>query len=419
MSTRPSRNGRPGGRATEHTVRLPRPVPSELATELARRIFFVSEDIASFRLLRGQGDAVDAVLLRTGTAEPTAALSRKLRRMVRMDVLGQLARPPKVVWRSTRTTDTRPDIFEALADRGAAFEAGEGQVAVGEPVLTLMDRFDGMLREIAVTELGATEFRYPTLVPTGALQRSGYLSAFPQHVMLATRLRGDLDVYRKFTERDHDEGHVGEAMLAHCRNADYCLPPTMCYHTFHQYAGKRLSSPSTVVTARGKSFRYEGRYHTSLERLWDFTIREIVFMGEREQVLDGRERFLRRAIELVERLGLSGRCEVATDPFFCAADGASRISAQRLLELKYELRLDIAPDATVAVGSFNFHEQHFGTAFDITGRDRGPVWTGCVGFGLERLAYAFVCQHGLDESGWPEEFRGDERGRPHGRGVDR
>ncbi|MGI5422206.1 hypothetical protein [Actinomadura luteofluorescens] len=419
MSTRPSTHGRPGASTTEHTIRLPRPVPAGLAAELARRIFFVSESIMGFRLLRGPDDAVDAVALRTGAAEPAAELARKLRHMVGADVLGQLTRPPKVIWRSARTADTRPGVFEALAERGAAFEAGEGQVAVGEPILTIMDRFDGMLREIAVAELGATEFRYPTLVPTGALQRSGYFSAFPQHVMLATRLRGDLDVYREFTERDEGDGDVGEAMLAHCRNADYCLPPTMCYHTFHQYAGKRLPSPSTVVTARGKSFRYEGRYHASLERLWDFTIREIVFMGERDRVLDGRQRFLRRAVELVERFGLSGRCEVATDPFFCAADGAERVSAQRLLELKYELRLDIAPDATVAVGSFNFHEQHFGTAFDITGRDRGPIWTGCVGFGLERLAYAFVCQHGLDESGWPEEFLGGERGRPHERGVDR
>ncbi|SNR35546.1 hypothetical protein [Actinomadura mexicana] len=419
MSEPASGHGRPGPGTTEHTVPLPRPVPAELATELARRIFFVSEDIVGFRLLHGQDEAVDAVVLRTGAAEPAAALSRKLRQMVRTDVLGQLARPAKVIWRSTRTADTRPGVFGALADRGAAFETGEGQVAVGEPILTIMDRFDGLLRDIAVTEFGAAEFRYPTLVPTGALQRSGYFSAFPQHVMLATRLQGDLDVYRKFTERDHDDGNVGEAMLAHCRNADYCLPPTMCYHTFHQYAGKRLPSSAMVVSARGKSFRYEGRYHASLERLWDFTIREIVFMGERDQVLDRRERFLQRAIELVDRFGLRGRCEVATDPFFGAVDGAERISAQRLLELKYELRLDIAPDATVAVGSFNFHEQHFGKAFDITGRDGGPIWTGCVGFGLERLAYAFVCQHGLDESDWPEGLHGGESGRPHGRGIDR
>ncbi|NDU72283.1 hypothetical protein GWI34_06545 [Actinomadura sp. DSM 109109] len=418
MSARPAGRGGPGA-TTEHTIRLPRPVPPDLATELARRIFFVSESIASFRLLRGRDDAVDAVVLRAGAAEPVAALTRKLNRMVSTDVLGQVARPAKVLWRSERAPRTRPGVFEELADRGAAFEAGEGQVAVGEPILTIMDRFDGMLREIAVSELGGTEFRYPTLVPTAALQRSGYFTAFPQHVMLATRLRGDLDVYRKFTERDHGDGDVGEAMLAHCSNADYCLPPTMCYHTFHQYAGKRLVAPSTVVTARGKSFRYEGRYHASLERLWDFTIREIVFMGERERVLDARERFLRRAVEMVERFGLTGRCEVATDPFFCAVDGAERISAQRLLELKYELRLDIAPGSTVAVGSFNFHDQHFGTAFGITGGDRGPVWTGCVGFGLERLAYAFVCQHGLDESGWPEEFHGDDRGRPHSRGIDR
>ena len=29
----------------------------------------------------------------------------------------------------------------------------------------------------------------------------------------------------------------------------------------------------------------------------------------------------------------------------------------------------------------------------------------CVGFGLERLVYAFLCQHGLDDSRWPASVR--------------
>jgi seryl-tRNA synthetase len=160
-----------------------------------------------------------------------------------------------------------------------------------------------------------------------------------------------------------------------------------------------------VVTARGKSFRYESRYHASLKRLWDFTIREIVFLGARERVAECRERFLRRAVELADRLRLDGRCEVASDPFFCAGNTSERVSAQRLLELKYELRLAIGPDATVAVGSFNLHEQHFGEAFEIVD-DRGePVHSGCVGFGLERLAYAVLCQYGPDPAEWPAELR--------------
>lgn len=118
-----------------------------------------------------------------------------------------------------------------------------------------------------------------------------------------------------------------------------------------------------------------------------------------------RERFLNRILGLVDNLQLTGRCEVATDPFFANAEASIRATSQRLLELKYELQLDIGTDDSVAVASFNFHERFFGESFDITLPDASAPFSGCVGFGLERLAFALVCQHGTDLAGWPEPVR--------------
>jgi hypothetical protein len=53
--------------------------------------------------------------------------------------------------------------------------------------------------------------------------------------------------------------------------------------------------------------------------------------------------------------GLSGRCEVGNDPFFGGSDTPDRISSQRIMELKHELRVSVGGDRTIAVGSFNFH----------------------------------------------------------------
>jgi seryl-tRNA synthetase len=108
---------------------------------------------------------------------------------------------------------------------------------------------------------------------------------------------------------------------------------------------------------------------------------------------------------------------VAGDPFFLGDGAAERSWSQRMLKLKYELRLPLDDSADsadssgsgggrdVAVGSFNFHEQHFAKAFEITDETDEPVFTGCAGFGLERLAYAFLCRHGVDPRGWPEDVR--------------
>jgi seryl-tRNA synthetase len=174
----------------------------------------------------------------------------------------------------------------------------------------------------------------------------------------------------------------------------------MCYHSFHQFEGRQLAG-DTVITARGKAFRYESRYHTSLERLWDFTIREIVFMGTQEFAADCRDLVMRQAFALMEELELAGACEVANDPFFANGDTAGKIFSQRLMELKFELLLPVAADRSIAVGSFNLHGSFFGESFGIKDGDDRPIASGCAGFGLERLVHAFLTQHGSDPARWP------------------
>jgi hypothetical protein len=372
-------------------VPLETPLPEAQAEELAKRMFFVSETILDFSML-GTDGSVDAVVVVTDVPMPFGELRRKLNVMV-SDVTSHRVVPPKFVWRSATPRGRGRDIFPELLTHGMASPAGEGQVAVGGPFITLMESLDRRIRDVVVDEFGGEEFRYPTLIPTEALERCKYIESFPQFVMFVTRLHGDVDTYWHFRGPPEDSSDSRD-ILSFCRNTDYSLPPTMCFHTYYQCRDRSLAAPK-VVTSCGKSFRYESRYHRTLERLWDFTIREVVFLGPREFVLDGRHRLMERTFDLVEDWGLSGRCEVANDPFFCQADSVERAWSQRLLELKYELRLDVESPRDVAVASFNFHERFFGAAFGIDSTAGEPAHSACAGFGLERLAYAYLCQHGL------------------------
>ncbi|MBM7776556.1 seryl-tRNA synthetase [Actinokineospora baliensis] len=379
-------------------VPLAQPVPGDLAPELAKRLFFVSSAITEFDLVAEGGDisAVDLVI--SGDAEESA-IAVKIGKVVAAEVLTQRPLPPKQVWRCP-VEATFVDPFPELLAGDAAFVAGEGQVGFGEPLLSLVDYLDARLLAIALELPGSREFRYPTLLPTSVLDRFGYFGSFPQFAMFVTRLHNDIDVYNGFVDRYRDGGRLPDDLFAQCEDKTYCLPPTMCYHTYHQYTGRRLPS-EMVVTSRGKSFRYESRYHTSMERLWDFTIREIVFLGGEDFATGCRNAVMARAYALLEELELAGHCEVANDHFFGNADTAGKILSQRMMELKFELRVPVAADRDIAVGSFNLHGQFFGESFDITGPAGGPTASGCVGFGLERLAYAFLCQHGADPAGWP------------------
>ncbi|MFF5571791.1 class-II aminoacyl-tRNA synthetase family protein [Streptomyces luteogriseus] len=388
-----------------HTrVALHTPVAGQLASEIERRLLFVSSQITGYELDTADGE-VRGVTLRSAAPLPADELTEKVNRVVDGDVRKQRTTPPKSVWTSSHDRVVEEGTFELLARAGAVTEAGEGQVAVGEPLLSLLAYFDRAVKRILGEDFNPTEYRYPTLISTEALATAGYFASFPQHLMFVTRLHNDIDVYQGF-QRSYGETGIDSTVLDACHNVDYCLPPTMCYHTFHQYRGRTLDAEGVhVVTAKGKSFRFEAAYATTMERLWDFTIREIVFMGPREDVLASRELFMRKIFAFVDELGLSGFCEVGNDPFFGGDDTSARIWSQRLMELKYELRLTVAPGRTIAVGSFNFHDDLFGRGFGIDYGTEGTARSACVGFGLERLVYAFLCQYGLDSAGWPATVR--------------
>lgn len=390
------------------TISLNKTVPLGLAPELRTRLFFVSPEIVDFTLVE-RNAGIQAVTVTT-VSEGEHGLSDKINRVIETDVLKQRVFKPKVVWKSPYNNGLaagrgyHTGMFETLLAQGVAFEAAEGQVGFGEPLIGLMDYFDRRVKQIALGMTNAQEYRYPTLLATSVLDRFGYFGSFPHFAMFVTRLHNDIDVYQAFRSEYAAEKRITRNLFTHCQNHDYCLPPTMCYHTYHQLRDSVVPA-NRVVTAKGKSFRFEAKYYRGLERLWDFTIREIVFLGSREFVLESRESFMRASFALMEEFGLRGFGEVANDPFFVTQDTAGKIFNQRMMELKYELRLNVDCDRTIAAASFNFHEQFFGDAFKMAREDKSTVVTGCVGFGIERLVYAFLCQFGLDRSQWPEAVR--------------
>lgn len=388
------------------TIPLTRPVPLNLASEFRTRLFFVSPEIQDFSFVEREA-GIEAVNVAT-VGDPGGGLADKINHAVETEVLTLRAFKPKIIWRSKRAAEGdrayQAGMFDTLVSRGLAFEAAEGQVGFAEPLIGLIDYLDRKVKEIALAMPNAQEFQYPTLLPTSVLDTFGYFGSFPHFAMFVTRLHNDIDVYEAFRAEYADAKRITGNLFTHCGNHDYCLPPTMCYHTYHQLRGSELPA-DRVVTAKGKSFRFEAKYYRGLERLWDFTIREIVFLGSREFVVECRESFMRASFALMDELGLSGFSEVANDPFFVTQDTAGKIFNQRMMALKYELRMNVDAERTIAAASFNLHERFFGDAFKITGQDRAAVTTGCVGFGLERLAYAFLCQNGLDEAKWPEALR--------------
>ncbi len=55
--------------------------------------------------------------------------------------------------------------------------------------------------------------------------------------------------------------------------------------------------------------------------------------------------------------------------------------------------------------SFNYHKEHFGQVWDMKLGNGELAHSGCVAFGMDRLAVAMFAIHGLDTKGWPQAVR--------------
>ena len=126
-----------------------------------------------------------------------------------------------------------------------------------------------------------------------------------------------------------------------------------------------------------------------------------MFVGTEPFVLEARETLIGRLAQLLTQLQLKSRIETANDPFF-ANDAAMKSVFQNAHRLKYELLADIPHlGRDIAVGSINLHTDFFGKAFGITLPGGQPAHSGCIGVGMERMAYALFCQHGPRLAQWP------------------
>ena len=293
---------------------------------------------------------------------------------------------------------------ELLCQQGYIHKQSDGQYAVGGLFLDLMNDIDSKIRKMMIDSFNAVEYRYPTMVPSSVLEKCGCFNNFPQLVFVLTHLHHNMKELEKFKTSYHDGRLPHNFLHDYCDGYENCLPPTICYHVYQQFKDRIIpEDQSIVITTQGKAFRNEATNAETLERLCDFTIRETVFIGSAKFAIQSREKLIGLVKSFLEFLQLDGYIVKANDPFFLSQDSEIKAAFQRELESKYEIHVRTGENKSISVGSLNIHLDFFGRNFNIKSSNDDFIHTSCSGFGLERFAYAFLCQHGTDPSRWPKQ----------------
>lgn len=243
------------------------------------------------------------------------------------------------------------------------------------------------------------EEAYPNVIPLETLWKANHLSGFPEHLHLVSHLESDVEVLDQFATLAR-AGEVAAVSASEARLAPARLAhnPSTCYHCYARRAGQDIGQ-DTVVTAITKCHRYEAINHKEAGRLLEFSMREVIFLGSPDFARETRGKSLDLVEAMVRDWQLYGSLVTANDPFF-SSDFANKATHQHRLALKYEFKALLPPNRPISVLSSNLHGPTFSKAFSISQQGR-PINTGCIGFGLERMALAIMAQHGFEPTGWP------------------
>ncbi|MFT3770758.1 MAG: hypothetical protein QM820_35490 [Minicystis sp.] len=390
----------PGGR----TLRVPAgDLGADLADTAAKLAYFVSPEITAVR--RPSPALLEIDLDPRAAADTAAAIERDVGTLLARLRAGYRPLPSKRLFERRASVSAIAGGGESLTahllEAGWARRQGPGAYAFDPRFIALLEAIDARLRRLASEAMGASERAFPALIAADALHRAGYLASFPQSVSFVTHLPQRPAAIERFREANARSPRFVMPEESAPEAPAECLPPAVCYHRFREMEGEDMSAGS-IITARGTCYRYEARHNMKdLSRLWCFQMREIVYAGDAGFVRDMAARAAKALEALTAELELGGVCETACDPFFADVFAEKRY-AQLAHDRKFELRVPLGGDDTLAVASINSHEEFFGKAFGIQGGGGSPAVSGCTAFGLERLTLGFVARHGMDCRQWPE-----------------
>ena len=292
----------------------------------------------------------------------------------------------------------------------------KGKWFLGPTVAHLLRTMERVATEEVLRPLGFQEVVQPHHDSFETLLKTGHLEGLPGefYYVVEPKTR-DPAAWERFTDlvkitRQLPEEELRRMVTGPTAVSCYAQCPT----TYWWLSGRTLASdslPLKVFDRAAVSNRYESGGRHGLERVDEFHRIEPVFLGAPDDLVTLRGKLLERYTHVFDDLlELEWRTAWVT-PFYMqqsgkvgVEDAQARIKGTIDFEAYLPYRGPRDGSEWLEFQNLSIVGDKYTKAFAIKAQ-KGELWSGCTGIGLERWLTAFLAQKGLDAANWPAGFQ--------------
>lgn len=300
----------------------------------------------------------------------------------------------------TQEVPCHEDIFKKLINKKDIYEISPGLYSISGLPMQMMESFELQIKKLAKT-FAARETLYPISTRVDDLKKAHFFKRTPQHANFISLLSEGSENISDFAKMI--ETADAKEIYSHFETPTHICRSAICSNSYPSYKNKVFAENETIaLTTVGRAFRNESKNVTSLERLHEFSMREIIFLGDKDYVAKSLQKCTDWFKNFMLESNLKGVIKTAGDAFY--ADNLQALQFYQMAEQsKLEFRL-VNPFSgrEISCGSINSHGNHFSKSYDMKLSSGGFAFSGCVGFGYERTIFLVLSQYGLNPQAWPK-----------------
>jgi len=311
------------------------------------------------------------------------------------------------------------DPSEEMRKRGWIFQISKGKWFYFPQAALMLNVMKTIAVEDFVKFAGFREVIESNIKPLEIWLKTGHIYGMPNEIYyVANPKTRDESAWEHFKDVVKITKNIPKEELKDLVDINYGITYAQCPMIYHALNNKTIAEdnlPLKIFEKTVNSARYESGGTHGIERVDEFHRIECVFIGTPETLLELKENIIERYKFIFnEILDLEWRMADVV-PFYMqhageAGDAKRDIAVAKLwkgtvdFEAYLPYRGSREENQWLEFQNLSIVGDKYTSAFNIK-TQRGELWSGCTGIGLERWLVAFLAQHGFNYDDWPEKFK--------------